>query len=558
MYRSLSTILLTALLLGACGPQQQADKVLINGTVVTVDEAQPEAEAIAIRGERIMAVGSDEEIQEYRGSGTEVIDLQGQLAIPGFIEGHGHFSGIGDAQLQLELLNLSSWQAVVDKVEEAAEDADPGELIRGRGWHQDDWDEAPQPNVGRLPHHDDLSAVSPDNPVVLTHASGHMSFANETAMDMAGIDADTPDPEGGEIVRDEQGNAIGAFRQNAQRVLGEVTRLWDPELSEQVEGATQEVLSKGVTSVQDAGSSIGTISEYVDMARRGELDVRLWVMARDSNENLAEHLGEYAHQVQGDPHLTVGGIKKAIDGAMGTHGAWLLDPYDDMPGSTGFNTTSLDIIREAGEIALQHDLQLAVHAIGDRGNRETMDIYQELFEEHQVMNEDLRWRIEHAQTIHPNDVPRFAEMGVIASMQAVHATSDGPWVYDRLGEERARERAYVWRSLLDEGVRIVNGTDAPVEDVDPLESFHASVTRDTGEGLFFPGQSMTRQEALRSYTLDAAYGTFESELKGSITPGKLADIVVLSENIMDVPEEQIRDAEVVYTLVGGNVKYERD
>ena len=552
----LPILVISAFTLFACEAEDHADLILTNGTIATMDDDHPEAEALAVRDGRILAVGDAESISAYEGAATEILDLEGRFATPGFIEGHGHFTGIGNAKLQLDLLNVDSWQKIVDMVDEAVAEAEDGELIRGRGWHQDDWTTPPQQQIGDLPHHEKLSAVSPDNPVVLTHASGHMSFANEYAIEMAGVDADTPDPDGGEIVRDDNGNPAGPFRQTAQRLLSEVNALWDPDIEELVEMATLEAASNGITMVQDAGTSVNDIGRLTEMADQDQLQVRLWVMARDNNENLRNGLPDHAGEIANNPYFTVGGIKKAIDGALGTHGAWKLEPYEDNPQSTGFNTTPLDEIIEAGELALEHDLQLCVHAIGDRGNRETLDIYENLFEEHGVLNDDLRWRIEHSQHLHPDDIPRFAELGVVASMQAVHATSDGPWVPRRVGEQRAREGAYVWRSLLDEGTVIVNGTDAPVERINPLASFHASVTRQMGDGeYFFPEQAMTREEALRSYTLDAAYAVFMEDELGSLTEGKLADITVFDRDLLQVDEDEIPEAEVVYTIVGGNVVY---
>ncbi len=542
----------------SCAPDETADLILHNGKIVTVDNEFPEAEAVAIRGNTIIAAGTNEEIEIHRGTETEVIDLAGKLAIPGFIEGHGHFTGIGNAMMQLRLGDTRNWDEIVRMVADAVDDAGPGDLIRGRGWHQEDWDTRPEPGVQGLPVHHSLSEISPENPVVLTHASGHMSFANARAMEIAGITLETDNPAGGEIVRDADGNPTGVLRQTAQGLLSPVNELWDPDVYEQIEYATREVVSKGVTSFQDAGSSFREIDAFKELAGNGELGVRLWVMIREPNERLEEKLAAYRTIGYGDNFLTVRGIKRAIDGALGTHGAWLIEPYTDRPETKGFNTTAIEYIEETARLAIDHEYQLCVHAIGDRGNRETLDIYERTFEQYSH-DGDLRWRIEHAQHLHPADIPRFAELGVIASMQGIHCTSDGPWVVTRVGEERARTGAYAWRNLLDSGAVIVNGTDAPVEDVDPITSFYASVARMMDDGnAFFPEQAMTREEALRSYTIDAAYGAFEEDIKGSITPGKLADIVVLSKDIMTVPDEEILDAEVVYTIIDGRVVFERD
>ena len=536
-----------------------ADLVLTDGQVVTVDDAQPEAEAVAITGSEIVDVGTTDEMDAYIGNNTEVVDLDGRLTIPGFIEGHGHFTGIGDAELQLGLLNVSSWQAIVDMVAEAAEEADEGEVIRGRGWHQEDWDEPADPSVDGLPVHDALSEAAPDNPVLLTHASGHMSFANAEAMRIAGVTAETEDPDGGEIVRDAEGEPTGAFRQEAQGLLSPVRELWDPDTSELADMAAQEALSKGVTTIQDAGTPFSTLEDIETLARDGELGVRLWMMVRDDNERLREHLEDFRMTGVGDNFLTIGGVKKSIDGALGTHGAWMLEPYADRPDMTGFNTTPLDELEEAARLAYEHDYQMATHAIGDRANRETLDLYEEIFEASDQAGTELRWRVEHAQHLHPDDIPRFGEMGVIASMQAVHATSDGPWVPDRVGEERAEQGAYVWRSLWDTEAVVTNGTDAPVEDIDPIESYHSMVTRHLADSTqFFPEQTLDREEALEAYTINNAYAAFQEDIKGSITPGKLADIVVLSDDILSIPDEEIPDTEVDMTILDGEIAYERE
>jgi len=536
-----------------------ADLVLLDGRIVTVDDDQPEAEAIAVAGNEILAVGSTDDIRSYVSNDTEVIELNGRLVLPGFIEGHAHFLGLGEMQLQLNLRDVANWREIVAMVEEAAAEAEAGEVIMGRGWHQEDWDEQPEPAVDDLPVHDALSAAAPDHPVVLTHASGHMRFANAEAMRLAGITTDTPDPEGGEIVRDADGNATGVFRQNAQGLLSPATERWNPDVAEMAELAAQDALAKGITTIHDAGTPFSRLAELRDIAEAGDLDVRLWMMARDSNENLREHLADFRVTRLGDDRLTIGGVKKAIDGALGTHGAWMLEPYADRDAHAGFNTTSMDELEEAARLALAHDYQMAIHAIGDRGNRETLDLYARLFDEEGVDGANRRWRIEHAQHLHPDDIDRFAALGVTASMQGIHATSDGPWVPQRVGEERAREGAYVWRSLLDSGALVTNGTDAPVEDIDPIQSYYATVTRHMADSTnFFEEQALTREEALRTYTINNAVAVFEDDIKGSLTPGKLADLVVLSDDILTIDAPDILNAQVDLTILGGAVVYERD
>ena len=464
-------------------------------------------------------------------------------------------------QLQLDLTQADSFADIVELVEGAAAGGEPGAWIVGRGWHQSKWSNVPDNAVDGVPPHDDLSAVSPENPVYLTHASGHAAFVNAKALELAGIDAKTPDPDGGTIVRDSTGRATGLLRERAQGLVG---RLRDGELewnqARIVLGlAADEVLANGITSFQDAGSSIELVDILRSMADQDALEVRLWVMIRDNVESMRENLARVRTVGAGDGYLTVRGIKKSIDGALGSHGAWLLEPYEDMPGSSGLNTVPLDEMEASAQLALEHDYQFCVHAIGDRANRETLDIFEKAFEQASVTPGELRWRIEHAQHLSPDDIPRFAELDVIASMQGVHCTSDGSWVPDRLGDERSREGAYVWRKLLDAGVVIANGTDAPVEDVNPIASFASTVTRRLGNGeTFYPEQRMTRDEALRSYTLDAAYAAFEEDVKGSLEVGKYADITILDRDLMSVPDDQLAQTRVLHTIVGGQVRYSAD
>ena len=551
--------LLAAVLAGsACAgePIEPADLVLVGGHVVTVDDRVTDGTALAARGGRVVAVGTDAEIRRFIGDGTEVVELDGRTAIPGFIEGHGHYTGVGSSTLQLNLMDVANWDEIVAMVQAAVAEARPGELITGRGWHQEKWDRRPEPNVDGLPYHASLDAVSPDNPVILRHASGHATFANAKAMELSGITRATRDPAGGEIVRDPQGNPIGAFRETASGLLGPAQRNAAPvDPRRVILLAQEEAFSKGITSFQDAGSSFQTVDLMKEMVDDGSLKIRMWVMLRRPNAELAEKLDAYRMIGYGDDHLTVRAIKKSIDGALGSHGAWLLEPYDDLPTSAGLETTPVAEIDETARLAAEHGFQLCVHAIGDRANRETLDIFERAFAAHPDLT-NLRWRVEHAQHLNPLEIPRFAELGVIASMQGIHATSDGPWVEPKLGAKRAEEGAYVWQKLMKTGAVIINGTDAPVEDVDPIASYYATVSRMMNNGeRFYPDQRMSRMEALQSYTINAAYAAFEEDIKGSLTPGKLADITVLSQDILTVPEEQIPDTRVEMTIVGGEVVY---
>ncbi|MFW6160417.1 MAG: amidohydrolase [Acidobacteriota bacterium] len=560
-------VFLVASFPGCKKQEEKADLVLVNGKIVTLDESRPEVQALAVKDGIIVAVGNGNDIEPYISEKTTVIDLEGKLAVPGFIDSHAHFTSIGRARLSLDLRQAQRWEEIVNLVREAADKAKPGEWILGRGWHQDKWDQPPEQNIDGLPFHHELSLVSPENPVLLTHASGHSSLSNAKAMELAGITKETPNPEGGEILKDSQGNPIGAFRETAQRLIERaLARSREARSPEQIETerkrvielADQECLAKGITSLHDAGASFEIIDLYKEFVQEEKLGIRLYAMVNESNEKLKARLSQYRIIGLGDNHLTVRAIKRLIDGALGAHGAWLFDPYADLPSSTGLNTTPVDIIRETALIAIENGFQLCVHAIGDRANREILNIYEEAFNAFPE-KQDLRWRVEHAQHLHRDDIPRFGMLGVIASMQGIHCTSDGPWVLKRLGYQRAEEGAYVWRKLLDTGAVICNGTDAPVEDVDPIPSFYASVTRKMKNGTtFFPEQIMTREEALRSYTINGAYASFQEDILGSLQRGKLADITVLSKDIMTCPEEEILETQVLYTMVGGKVLFQNN
>ncbi|MDH3494327.1 MAG: amidohydrolase [Acidobacteriota bacterium] len=540
-----------------------ADMVLFNGKIITVDESNREVQAIAIKGDKIVALGTDAEIKSRIGPVTKTIDLNGQLAIPGFNEGHGHFMGIGASKMMLDLTKPKNWDEIVQMVADAAKEAKPGEWIIGRGWHQDKWDKAPDPAVEGLPVLDGLSKVSADNPVILTHASGHGSFVNAKALELAGIDSKTADPPGGEILRDKDGRPTGFLRETAQRIVSSANKgpSTDAErldiARKQAELASREVLSKGITTFHDAGSGFETIDLFKKLVDEGKLPLRLWVMIRASNEELAEKLKNYRVIGYGNNHLTVRAIKLSIDGALGSRGAWLLEPYTDAPRSRGLNLIPVESAEKTAGLAIQNDYQLCIHAIGDRANKEVLDIFEETFK----ANPDkkvLRWRVEHAQHLNPADIPRFGKLGVVASMQGVHCTSDASWVPDRLGDKRSEEGAYVWQKLMKSGALVTNGTDAPVEDVSPIASFYSTVSRKLKDGsVFYPEQRMSRVEALRSYTINVAKSGFEEELKGSLEVGKLADITILSKDIMAVKEDEIPTAEVLYTIVGGKIAYQK-
>ncbi len=545
---------------------EPADLVLRNGKIVTMEPGSPQVQALAARNGKIVALGSNQQLQAQIGPSTKVVDLGGRLAVPGLIEGHGHFMGLGSSKMVLNLRDVKNWDEIVAMVAAAAKEAKPGAWILGRGFHQAKWDKTPEPNVQGFPVHDALSKVSPHNPVWLTHASGHAGFANAEALRLAGVDKNTANPPGGEILKDPQGNPTGLLNERAQTLVGRALDAYRSKLPaadlaaasrKQVDLAVRECLSKGITTFEDAGSPMATVDLLKSLAETNELGLRLWVMLRQSNTQLEPNLKKYYIVGAGDDHLTVRAIKRQIDGALGSRGAWLLAPYSDLPTSSGMNTEDLADIRKTAELAISNGFQFCIHAIGDRGNREVLNTYEAAFKAHPDKR-DLRWRIEHAQHIDPADIPRFAKLGVIASMQGIHCTSDAPYVFARLGAKRAEEGAYVWQKLMKSGAVVNNGTDTPVEDVDPIACFYASVTRKLKDGsVFFGDQKMSRMEALRSYTVSNAYAAFEEAVKGSLKVGKLADVTVLSKDILTIPDDQIPTAKVDYTIVGGKVMYQR-
>ena len=564
-------ILLAIVLLSSCGrPDTQdagpvADLLLVNADVVTVDTALPNAEAVAIKDDLILDVGTSEAMLEYRGEHTEVIDLQGQMVAPGFIEGHGHYTSFGGSLLILDFRYAQSFAEIVSMVAEAVADTPAGEWIVGRGWHQDKWETKESVLVEGLPVHDSLSEATPDHPVMLIHTSGHAVFVNQRAMTLVEVDGNTEPPPGGEIVRDENGRATGMMREAAQDIFriaysGHQGRrpagVAETELRRMITLAGEESLRHGITSFQDLGTTFAEVDLLKTMAEEGNLPVRLYMAFEEEAADMAGRLADYRMVGYGNNFLTVRSIgEKVLDGALGTHGGWLLEPYSDMPQSHGLNVVPIAEIEASAELAMKHDYQMAIQGIGDRAYRELLDIYAVEFAKHPDKT-DLRWRIEHAQVIHPDDVSRTVELGVIPAVQGIFACSDGPWVEERLGAERTRERGYIFNTLAEAGLVPTNGTDPPVDEISPIGSFHCSVTRQLPDGtLFQPQEVYSRDRALYSYTMGNAIAAFEEDIKGSITPGKLADITVLSQNLLSVADDALLDTDIVMTIVGGRIRY---
>ena len=556
------------LILTACSnPEKETATMLIyGGPIYTVDSTQAMVEAVATKGNTILFAGSMSEAETYKNEETQLIDLDGRTMTPGLIEGHGHFMGLGYNELNLDLMNTSSYQEIIDAVARKVEEAEPGEWILGRGWHQSKWDKMPEETVNGFQTHYRLSEVSPDNPVYLSHASGHAGFANAKAMEIAGITQlagegiDISEVEGGEVIRDELGRPTGVFNERAQGLITQHIPERTPEQDlKAFELAVAACHRNGITGFHDAGIGRETIALFEEMKAAGKMQLRLYVMLTGWDKELLEEWYKKGPKVDPDNLLTIRSVKLNCDGALGSRGAWLLEPYSDRPGHFGHETLPMSFVRETAFNGLQNGFQVCAHAIGDRANREILDRYEAAIKASPELAEDHRFRIEHAQHLHPDDIPRFAELGVIPAMQAVHLSSDRPWAIDRLGEKRIREGAYMWQSLLQSGIPIVNGTDVPVEPLNPIPSFYASVTRKTLKGTpdggYEPAEKMSREQALRSYTLDAAYGAFEEEIKGSITAGKLADFTIYNQDLMKVPESDLLDTEVVMTIFDGELVY---
>lgn len=561
-------VLLIAVAVCSCGKKQTpADMIISGGTIYTVNESNPTVEAVAVADGKIVFAGTAVEVEKYKGEQTQVIDLKGNTMTPGFIESHGHIMGLGYNELNLDLMDTKSWDEIVERVREAVGKAKPGEWILGRGWHQDKWDKMPEKMVKGFQTHHQLSEVSPDNPVYLGHASGHAGFANAKAMQIAGVNQMSIEQmekdlgEGGEIIRDELGNPTGLFNERAQSLIGQ----YIPESTEETDTKAFELAMEacaraGITSFHDAGASRKNIELFKKFRSANNMKTRLYVMVTGRDPELVYEWIRKGPEIDSSHFLTIRSIKLNCDGALGSRGAWLLDPYEDRPDWYGMPTISMDTVLSVSRAGLKSGFQVCSHAIGDRANREILDRYEIAFNENPEIK-DHRFRVEHAQHVHPDDIPRFGKMGVIAAMQAIHLSSDRPWAIDRLGEKRIIEETYVWQDLMNSGAMIINGTDVPVEPISPVASFYASVTRQTlagePEGGYEPDQKMTRAQALRSYTLDAAYGAFQENALGSIEVGKAADFTIFSQDIMTVPDSTLLSTEIAQTIVNGQVVYER-
>ena len=542
---------------------QKADMIIHNGMIYTMNDLNPTAEAVAVSSGKIIALGKYTDLDPLITPRTKIINLRGATMTPGIIEGHGHFYGLGLAKMQLDLSKTESYQDLIDMVSDAVENSKPGEWILGRGWHQSKWSDDKSDFVKGFQTHERLSEISPDNPVWLKHASGHAGFANQKAMDIAGVNKETEFGFGGEIIKDLSRKPTGVFNERAQGLISEKV---ENNLSEEsdlraIELAVKASLENGVTSFHDAGIGRRTIEVLREAINKDILKVRIYAMLTSRDTTLLNEWYKKGPEIgTGGDLLTIRSIKINADGALGSRGAWLIDEYSDRPGHYGMPTQSMDYVYSVAKQGIKTGFQVNSHAIGDKANREILNEYEKVFNEHPELAIDHRWRIEHAQHVAPDDIPRFGRLKVIPSIQGIHMSSDRPWAINRLGQKRIEESAYVWRDLINHGAVLINGSDVPVEPIDPIASFYASTTRKTLKGLpdfgYEPKQKMTRIEALKSYTINAAYGAFEDQIKGSIEIGKYADFTVFSQNLITIPEEKILDTKVLYTIVNGVVEYQ--
>ncbi|MGQ9896056.1 MAG: amidohydrolase [Acidobacteriota bacterium] len=540
----------------ALGRSPQADVVFFNGLIQTLDERQPQAEAVAVRRGRIIFVGSKSKAMTYRGPQTRLVDLKGAVMYPGFTDAHCHLFGIGERELALNLEGTNTRAAFLAAIANHVARTPKGEWIVGRGWIETFWTPPTFPTAA------ELDAVAPEHPLFLVRADGHASVVNTLALKQAGIDEQTPNPPGGAILRDKvTGKLTGMLIDHAQELVRRLLPRLSPEDYERaaIVGAQRE-LSLGWCAIHNAGSSLLETSLLRRLCRTGAIKLRVYNAAANRPAEVAALLRSGPIVGEANGRFTMRTIKAYMDGALGSRGAALLAPYADAD-TTGLFLTSPDELRALCRQALRAGIQIQTHAIGDRANRQVLDIYEQVLAEVPLAQRRVReprWRIEHAQILHPSDIPRFAQLGTIASMQPSHAISDLHFAPHRLGLERLAG-AYAWRSLLDSKVIIAGGSDAPVERGEPLIEFYAAVTRKdltgfSGEG-WHPEQAVGRLEALNMLTLWPAYAAFEEQIAGTITVGKRADFTVLSDDLLTIPERDILRVRCLMTIISGEVVF---
>lgn len=558
-------VLLLALLLAACTPssalpEEHPQLILFDGLVYTQEDGRT-VEAIVLQDGRVLAVGTTAEMMGLAEDGTVFVDLAGKAVYPGFADAHAHLVGIGEAAVSLDLVGTKSYEEVIERVKAKHADLPPGVWLLGRGWDQNDW---PASSWGshEFPMHMALSDAVPDRPVVLTRVDGHALLANAAAMDAAGVDADTETPEGGRIWKLHSGGLSGVFVDNAESLItAAIPSSTEESVRDAVLAARDLLHRQGITQFHDAGVGRRTLGIVEDLAGKGNLQLRLHAMLHGSDDALLERYFALGPDDDVGDHgtLAIRAIKVYADGALGSRGAALLEPYHDADYHSGLIVTPAAKMKDICRQALESGFQVCTHAIGDRGVRQTLDAYAWAKAATGMEDQDTRFRVEHAQVVHPDDIPRFAELGVIPSMQPQHQTSDMPWAEERVGAERIRG-AYAWRSFLDAGNIIPGGSDAPVERLDTVALFKAAVTRQTrsGEpaGGWFPEQALSRQEAMDMLTTWPAHAAFREDDLGRLVPGYRADLVVFEGDLMTLAAESLQDARPVMTVFAGEIVWD--
>jgi predicted amidohydrolase YtcJ len=551
------TALLTTLSLTALSSASVAADLLITGTIYTANDDSPVVEAVVVSNGRFTYVGPLEGARLAASEQVREIKLDSRIAYPGFIESHGHLSSLGESITNLDLNGVDSYQTIVGMVADAAAKAVPGQVIKGRGWHQSKWQSQPKITVDGFPTHRSLSEVSPNNPVFLGHANGHSALINQAAMDEINLSFTTTPPEGGVIVKDARGNPTGILHENAIDLAYPLVALSVDSAKAAILAAQRHAFRWGITNFHDAGAGKTDIEAQQMLNDSGDLKLRVYTMVSAQDEVLSDYwLARAPLIAKDDSRLTIRSFKAVMDGALGSRTAWLHAPYTDDPGTSGVQTFDEDRLIDIMKRSVKYGWQINTHAIGDKANTVVLDA----IEAAQLTPYDHRARIEHSQHLIRSDINRFADLGVIASIQTIHMSSDRPWAIDRLGQERIETGAYIWRDLLNAGVHLANGTDVPVEPINPLANFYAAVARKTLKGTpedgFELNQRMTRKEALKSMTLWNAFAGFEEDQLGSIEVGKQADITVLDRDIMTVEESDILSTNVAMTIVSGEIVYE--
>jgi predicted amidohydrolase YtcJ len=542
----------------AAPPAETADLVLTGASVVTLDPARPRATAIAVRAGRILRVGSDAEVQALAGPRTRRLALAGRAVVPGLADAHAHVESLGESLDELSLVGATSLEEVLERVRRAAAARPPGEWLEGRGWDQNDWTEK------RFPTAADLDRAASDRAVYLSRIDGHAGWASTKAMSTAGVTASTADPAGGRLIRDAAGAPNGVFIDQAMQLITSAIPPPSKEVRKRrLARGLQACVEAGLTSVHDAGVSLDTIALYKELLAEGALKARVYAMLRGPDSRPGDFLSQGGALVPeiglGDGRLTVRAIKVVADGALGSRGALLLAPYSDEPGTKGLLTVDPSLFRDVLRQAVARGFQVNTHAIGDGANRLVLDAYQAAFAGLAGGGADRRFRIEHAQVLAPEDVPRFKSLGVIPSVQPTHCTSDMYWATDRVGPERAKG-AYLWKTFLKQGVVLAAGSDAPVESIAVLPGLYAAVTRQDAKGWpaggWHPEERVTIEEALRMFSEGAAYAAFEEKERGRITPGMRADLTVLGKDPTAIAPADLLTTPVVMTIVGGVVEYD--